>query len=274
MELTILVDDTCDVFGLKGEHGFSVYLEDENHIKVLFDAGSSDVFLKNASNLGIDLGELDYVVLSHGHDDHIGGIEYLTALYENNNVKPELIMHPWALSQRKNNPENIGAKISQEKIQKAFKVKKTKDPFWINDKLVVLGEIERKISCESSFKSGKIVVDGKEIDDYVADDTAIAYNSSKGLVVITGCAHSGIFNIVEQAKRVCNNDKVYAVVGGLFLVNNHQEQLNSIVKYFKKMPECFLYLCHCTDPFSRFFLRSNLKKFKEIGVGYGLKFVS
>ncbi|MDL2281480.1 MBL fold metallo-hydrolase [Selenomonadales bacterium OttesenSCG-928-I06] len=274
MELTILVDNTCDVFGLKGEHGFSVYLEDENHMKGLFDAGSSDVFLENASKLGIDLGELDYVVLSHGHDEHVGGIEHLIALYENNDVKPELILHPWALAQREYNPENIGARIPQEKLQKAFKLKKTKEPFWINDKLVVLGEIERKFSFEGGFKVGKILVDGKETDDYVADDTAIVYNSAKGLVVITGCAHSGLCNIVEYAKKVCNNNEVCAVVGGFFLANNQQEQLNSIVEYFKKMPDCSLYLCHCTDAFSRFFLRSNLEKVKEIGVGYGLDFPS
>ena len=272
MKIVILTENVCNLYGLKAEAGLSFYLEDED-LKILFDAGCSNVFLENASKLDIDLNCLDYVVLSHGHHDHIGGLEYLAPFYESKADKPVLIMHPLGLSERFKETGQIGIKFLKDSVEKAFNIEKTKEPFWINDNLVFLGEIDRELSFEGNYKIGKIIIDGSPEDDYMIDDSALALKTSKGLVVITGCSHSGVCNIVEQAKKVCNCDEIRAVIGGFHLKEGQEEQIRETVNYFKKLPECLLYSCHCTDQYAKFILKTYLKNIREISVGDKLEFI-
>ncbi|MDL2281479.1 MBL fold metallo-hydrolase, partial [Selenomonadales bacterium OttesenSCG-928-I06] len=194
--------------------------------------------------------------------------------YEQKENKPSIVMHPLALSQRFKETDQIGLKFPKEKIDKVFNVKKSKEPFWLSDKVVFLGEIDRSFSYEGNYTIGKIVVDGQEKDDYMIDDTALACITSEGLVIIAGCSHSGICNIVEQAKRVCNCDEVRAVIGGFHLKEGQEEQIRETIEYFKKSPQSYLYSCHCTDQYSKFKLKNHLSNFYDISVGSKLEFTS
>ncbi len=108
-------------------------------------------------------------------------------------------------------------------------------------------------------------------DDYVVDDTALVYKSDKGLVIITGCSHAGICNIVEYAKKVCNDDRVVDIIGGFHLQDPDENILNNTVSYFKNSNMDKIHACHCTD------LRSKIELSKaltvvEVGVGLTLEY--
>ena len=108
-------------------------------------------------------------------------------------------------------------------------------------------------------------------DDFVLDDSALAYISDNGLVIITGCSHAGICNIIEHAKKVCNEEKVYDVIGGFHLLNPSPNKLNNTVEYFKKCQPHAIYACHCTDLHSKIHL-ARVTNVKEVGVGLVLEY--
>ncbi len=173
MKLTVLVDNNTLIDRyFYGEPGASYFIEDEGN-KILFDVGYSNVFIKNAQKLNIDLLNLDFVVLSHGHLDHTWGLDPLIRLYteaiiENlNHKKPIIIAHPLTFYSKKINGLNeIGSIISEVKLSKHFNIKLSKEPVWLTKKLVFLGEIERKNNFEAKIPIGKIVINNSENDDY------------------------------------------------------------------------------------------------------------
>lgn len=274
MKLTVLVDNNTliDKYFL-GEPGVSYYIE-EGSIKILFDTGYSDIYLKNAGKLGIDLKKIDYVVFSHGHLDHTNGITYLDSELskENNTIKPTIIAHPDTFYPKIFIGEgDIGSVLKENQLKKNFSLKLSKEPIWLTKKLVFLGEIKRDNDFESNQPIGKTTINGIEKDDFVLDDSALVYKSNDGLVIITGCSHSGICNIIDYSKAVCNEDKVVDVIGGLHLLDPSQEQLDSTIDYFKQTTLKQIHACHCTDLNSKIKL-SKVLEVKEVGVGLKINY--
>lgn len=273
MELTILIENNTLVDKyLTGEPGLAIFIE-ENGKKILFDSGYSDAFIKNASAMNIDLAGLDYVVLSHGHNDHTWGLEYLIEKRLQNQIKnkPILITHPLSFSEKFVDTEKIGIKLTKEELSEYFNLKLAKAPLWISEKLVFLGEIPRKNSYESKKPLGKIKINGNLEDDYLFDDSALVYKSDKGLVIITGCSHSGICNITEHAKKICNEDSIVDIIGGFHLLKPSANVLKQTAKYLNSQKIVQIHPCHCTDLKSKVFL-SQTSDLKEVGVGLKLKY--
>ncbi|MBP2655719.1 MAG: beta-lactamase domain protein [Firmicutes bacterium] len=274
MRLTVLVDNNTTRRNLKAEAGLSIYIEDQA-TKVLFDTGESALFMENADKLGINLGEANYIVLSHGHYDHSWGLKYLLNLYNNTAGEPiaksVLLTHPGAFNRRVENDVELGCDIKEADLEEFFTIHKSSEPVWISERLVFLGEINRKFTFEGSHAIGQIVENDIAEADFMADDTAIVYKARQGLVIITGCSHSGICNIVEQAKRICDDERVLAIIGGLHLKNKYQEQLRGTLKYLKQAEVQTLYACHCTDQASRIAL-AELGNLCEVMVGLTLEF--
>jgi len=209
MKLTVLVDNNTSTGKCYlGEPGLSCYIEIDNK-KILFDTGYSDIFIKNAFKMNVNLRSLDYLILSHGHYDHTWGMVPLIRLYteaikENISYKkPLIITHPFTfLTKSRNELGEIGSLISEEKLSRNFELKLSKKPLWITEKLVYLGEIPRNSNFENQTPIGQVYLNENWTDDYVIEDSALVYKSKQGLVIITGCSHSGICNIVEYAKYV------------------------------------------------------------------------
>ena len=229
MQLTVLVDNNTliDRYYL-GEPGVSYYIEDGD-AKILFDVGYSDIFLKNARALGIDLSSLQQVVLSHGHNDHTRGLLWLSE--QEYFADLELVAHPEALEPKQFNGEAIGAPFTARQLQEKCRLRLSKEPVWLTEKMVFLGEIPQLHDFEQrqSFSAGSDPV------DLVLDDTALVYCGTDGLFVITGCSHSGICNIIEYAKQVCGEVKIQGIIGGwhLFKVD---ERLEKTIAYSKCPP--------------------------------------
>ena len=103
------------------------------------------------------------------------------------------------------------------------------------------------------------------VDDYVKDDSAIVYKSEVGLFIITGCSHSGICNIIGYAKEVCNEERIYGVIGGFHLFECN-EKLEKTIKYFKENSMKEMYPCHCVSLNAKIEMGKELD-IKEVGVG-------
>ncbi len=278
MKLTVLIDNNTliDRYFL-GEPGVS-YLIQEGDKQILFDVGYSDAFVINAKRLNINLLDTDFVVLSHGHLDHTWGLEPLIKLYTEaqfqglSHKKVTFVAHPLVFNTKIFDGLNeIGSIISKDKLSQHFNLNLTTKPLWLTDKLVFLGEIERSNVFENKDPIGKIALDNEVKDDFLLDDTALAYKSSTGLVVITGCSHSGICNIIEHAKKICDENRVRDVIGGFHLMAPSPEQLNSILEYFGNLNPKELHACHCVDLRSKIAL-SKVANLHEVGVGLSLSY--
>lgn len=246
MKITILVDNNSRIDNyLLSEPALSLYLEVDGK-KVLFDCGYSDIFVKNAQRLNIDLSSVDCIVLSHGHDDHTGGLKYL----------PEginLIAHPNIFDKKvDDNGIEYGCPVSQAQLEDKFNVKLIKSTHWITKNLCYLGEIENNSS-----------------DDI--DDTALVYNSSKGLIIIVGCSHSGIINIIKYDQKITGEKTIYTIIGGMHLLNMSEQELEFLAKELLSYNINYIYPCHCCDLNAKIKLSKYLN-IKEICTGDVIEF--
>ena len=267
MKLNILMDNhtEIDVYYL-GEPAVSYWIETEGKY-FLFDAAYSDAFLKNAKDMGIDVTKAEAVLLSHSHNDHTGGLKPLMEL--DFVKKPVFIAHPDALLPHDWNGMDIGSPVSQMELAEKFELKLGKEPVWLTEKLVWLGEIPHTLDFESAYAIGTVEKDGVKTEDYIIDDTALAYVGEKGLSIITGCSHAGICNIIEHAKKLTGVTKVQSVLGGFHLFHV-DDRAKATISYLKEenIPE--LYPCHCTSFAVRAALHSECPV-KEVAVGTELE---
>lgn len=274
MKITVLVDNNTLIGNnLQGEPGLSFYIEEDGK-KILFDTGWSDLFIKNADKLGISLKDLDYIILSHGHDDHIGGLYHLIEYYKLHNVtkKPILVMHPRALQNKTVDGRSIGNMLSESILSCFFNVKMNSDPIFISENLVYLGEIERNYSFEKVNGLACIEEDGAIIPDELIDDTALAYKSKEGIVIVTGCSHAGICNITSQAERILREDRVCDMIGGLHLLKPSEEKLQGTLNYIKDRKLSRIHPCHCTKFMYRAMINA-VTTVEEIGCGSVLEYL-
>lgn len=278
MKLTFLVDNNTliDRYFL-AEPALSIFIKTEG-TRVLLDAGYSDAFLINARRLGLDLLNLDWIVLSHGHMDHTWGLDplirhYLEAQIEGLKFsRPQLLAHPQALvSKRIDKIPEIGSLISEDKLNTQFTLNLTDQPFRISEKLFCLGQIERVFDFEPQQPMGERFDENGSVPDDLSDDTALAYVSDKGLVVIAGCAHAGICNTVEQARRVTGVNKIHSVLGGFHLQGADSERLDQTTEYLSSLNLDTLYACHCTDLAAKIALARQCP-IREVGSGLTLEF--
>jgi 7,8-dihydropterin-6-yl-methyl-4-(beta-D-ribofuranosyl)aminobenzene 5'-phosphate synthase len=259
LTLTVLVDNTSVAdHDLSGEAGLSFLIETAG-TKILFDTGLSGLFLANAEKMGISLRDLDYLVLSHGHSDHTGGLATLARHLAD--VVPgemrsrvlHLIAHPRCFWKKEKEGRENGSGMSVEEACRQFPVKLSDKPVWISDDLVFLGEIPRRFAFEQGEPAKRTIhcPDGTLEPDTLLDDTALAFRSGKGLVIITGCSHAGICNITEYAREVCDESHVADIIGGLHLLAPAPKRIFKTGKYLNRLHLKALHACHCTSAPSR-----------------------
>ncbi|WP_457552795.1 MBL fold metallo-hydrolase [Desulfobacula sp.] len=276
MQLTVLVDNNTiiDRYFL-AEPGLSFLIEDDD-LSILFDTGYSDIFIKNAQKMGKALAHLDFIVLSHSHLDHTWGLEpylrYLTELEieHRSYSRPALVTHPESLTGvSASGLREIGSLISQNRLAKHLDLRLSKDPQFLSEHLVFLGQIPRTNNFEATLPFGR--KDGSNKEDMVIEDSALVHKTSNGLVIITGCSHAGICNIIEYAKKICKDDRILDVIGGFHLLSPSEHQLEGTISYFKNLDPKRVHACHCTDLSSKIAL-SRVVNIKEVGVGLCLQY--
>ena len=266
MKLKVLVDNNTfiDEYYL-GEPALSYYIEDEDK-KILFDTGYSDILIKNAESMDIDLENIDKIVLSHGHNDHTGGLKYLINQLHTKDI--EVIAHTLCFDKKIFEDECIGTSVTKKEIENKFRIKLSNIPLKISENITFLGEIPTINNFENRDAIGICKNTNGIIKDYVLDDTAIVYKFKKGLFIITGCSHSGICNIIEYAKKVFNENRIYGVIGGFHLFDCN-DRLNKTIMYFKENSIKDIYPCHCVSLNAKLEMGKELN-IKEVGVGLQL----
>jgi 7,8-dihydropterin-6-yl-methyl-4-(beta-D-ribofuranosyl)aminobenzene 5'-phosphate synthase len=278
LTLTVLVDNTTFMDrDFCGEAGLSFLLETAGK-RILFDTGLSGLFLANAEKMGVGLRDLDVLVLSHGHIDHTGGLAALfrhlahAPLDGRQHRVPELIAHPRCFWQKEKEGRKNGSAVSEEEVRRQFPVNLSDKPVWITDDLVFLGEIPRKFGFEHADTGKRRISlpDGRMEPDRMVDDSALAYRSPGGIVIITGCSHAGICTITEYAREICGVRKVRDIIGGFHLIRPEPGRLEKTGEYLGGLSLEALHACHCTSLPAKIAL-AGYCPVQEVGVGLTLE---
>ncbi len=276
MKLTVLVDNNTliDRYFL-AEPGLSFLIED-NGYRLLFDTGYSDIFIKNAIKMGKDLHHLNAVLLSHSHLDHTWGLEPLIRYYSELEIekhlvsRPKLVAHPMALtSATADGFKEFGMLLSQKQLAKHFSLQLDIASIALTDRLIFLGQIPRKHDFEGKLTFGR--KDGSAKADTVPEDSALVCRTDKGLVIVTGCSHAGICNIVSHAMDICNDDRIVDIIGGFHLQQPSPEHLEGTISFLSNLQPLTVHACHCTDLDSKIAL-AGVVNLREVGVGLALDY--
>lgn len=247
LKLSILADDTVDRPDLLGEHGYSLYIETGEQT-ILFDTGQGMVLHHNARQLGINLCEQEIIVLSHGHYDHANGVRVLLC-----NPRLEIYAHPAIMKPKfKQDEDGTYRDIGIDWFDNGMIVNKIKwhlseEPVHLSDAIVLSGRIPRVTEFEN-VEPHFCVHDehGGYTHDIIPDDQAIYIRTASGLVILTGCAHSGIVNTVLHAREVMQTDSIRCLVGGMHLINASEEKITKTVQYLKSLNISEIHAAHCT----------------------------
>jgi 7,8-dihydropterin-6-yl-methyl-4-(beta-D-ribofuranosyl)aminobenzene 5'-phosphate synthase len=234
-----------------GQHGLCLSVEADlgaQKMYLLMDCGPSpEVTLHNIDLLGIDLGLTDAIVLSHGHYDHTGG---LFGVLVRAGRRIPVLAHPDIQSPKlKTRPflKYIGPPFTAQQAESAGAVMLySKTSIKLAEGIFTTGEVQRDTSFEKA--EGFRTLEGDAFkEDPIMDDQSLVVNiPDKGLVIIAGCAHSGIINTVQQAQRLSGVSEIYAIVGGFHLLGASDERLDSTVNELMKLNPKVLRPGHCT----------------------------
>ncbi len=239
------------------EHGFSALvkttMEGKTHT-LLFDFGfSENGAAQNVKTLGVDLKAVEAVALSHGHSDHTGGMKSMTAMIGKANVP--LVVHPAAFKSPRYVKLGEEFKLNFPKLtrdmvkQAGLSLIETEKPYPLLDNTVLfLGEVPHSTDFEKGWPLPHCLKDGQEVWDPIEDDTSIVMNlKDKGLVILSGCAHSGIVNTVRHAMTVTGIDKVHVVMGGFHLSGPFFESIiDRTTDELQKLHPAYIIPTHCT----------------------------
>jgi 7,8-dihydropterin-6-yl-methyl-4-(beta-D-ribofuranosyl)aminobenzene 5'-phosphate synthase len=239
------------------EHGFSAIVtvySDDNPCSILFDFGFSEHGAAyNADALEVDLKTIEAMVLSHGHIDHFGGLEQLADRIGKKGI--ELVLHPTAFRKSRYIKITDESKINLPALtRERFEnvgiciVESERPRMLLDDKVLFLGEIPKQTEFEKGFPRMHYDEDKESKWDPIEDDTAIAINvRGKGLVVLSGCAHSGIINTVRYAQKVTGVDDVFVVMGGFHLTGADFEPIiGPTTNALKTLNPRYIVPAHCT----------------------------
>jgi len=241
-------------------HGLSTLIRTKSGdrtFEILYDTGpSGDILLHNVRAMGLNLSSTDAIVISHGHWDHIGGLTAILA--EIGHPRTPVYLHPRMFVKRR-----IATKTEQgERVRELPSVCSisdikeaggnpivTTEPALIAGSTVLRsGEIPRQTEYEKGFLNHQAFVDNEWIDDSeIIDDNCLIMRTKRGLVIITGCAHSGIVNSVYEAIRLTGVNSVHAILGGFHLGGEHNEsRIASTIRDLQAINASMIIPCHCT----------------------------
>ena len=247
ISLTILVENTARGPGILGEHGLAWWVDTGTH-RVLFDTGQGMALANNSTRLGVDLGRAEAIILSHGHFDHVGGLE---AALDASPAAP-LFLHP-----RASEPKFMGTdpavalRISTTFVEsesfrrKNRRVVTLREPCEVVPGVWATGEIPRTNDFEDA--GGPFYLDAALTQpDPLLDDQALYLPTPQGVIVICGCAHAGVVNTLNHVARLTGGAPVRALFGGLHLENASPRRMEETVRALHACRPHQIGCCHCT----------------------------
>ncbi len=250
LRLTILCENSVDrvsPYGLLGEHGFACHLQTP-HGDFLFDTGGGMTIINNAKLLQVDLSRLRGILFSHGHFDHTGG---LRQVLEHTGSIP-IYAHPDLFSRRFSNnggtTREIGIPWSRSELEQlGAEFELHADPREVAPGLILSGEIPR--THEEETGDPNLLVPGADkayTTDPLRDDLSLFIRTGKGLVILLGCAHAGLLNIIDHALQVTGENNIFMVLGGTHLKFCSEEQMAATLERLEELDIKKLGASHCT----------------------------
>lgn len=237
MKWIVLSDNRSNDSSLLTEHGLSILLQTERH-KILLDTGAGDVFIRNAEQLGINLNDVEYVFISHGHSDHTGGLHF----FLEHNQKAKVLVSPNAMSgqffSKRGNLHSITTEWPEIDDNRLVLIDQTCE---IEEGLHAIAHIPQ-IHPMPKGNQNLYVQDAN--GDYIHDDFRHELALYIDGLLFTGCAHSGLENILSACPW-----SVHTVVGGFHLLDGQEteEEIKTLAQRLKaKHPETLFYTSHCT----------------------------
>ena len=251
-ELKVTVLSTMLADAGFGEWGYSALVEADGK-KILFDTGANpDIVLKNAAALGIELSDVEDVVISHHHDDHTGGLLSLrrTLMLKNPNAMSRVHVSGNIFTPRLKADGSDGNGLTP--LRGPYEA--TGGHFILHDGPTELapgvwftGPVPRKFPETNWSDQGlRIHTSTGDTMDNIPDDAALVFNTSDGLVILTGCGHAGIVNIATYAQAITNKKTVVAVIGGLHLFAKTDDVVDWTGAQLKGFGVKYLLAGHCT----------------------------
>lgn len=246
-KITTLIENCVYLHHLRAEHGLSIFIETPTH-KILLDTGASDLFITNARILGIDLRDVDYLILSHGHGDHTGGLHHFLKLNDKAKVicKREILIPKF-----KNGIENGIKNISTLNLNRFVFINQQTG---LVPGVFVFPDIEIINKEDTHFETFFIKPGNINIQDTFDDELALAIVTPYDLSVISSCSHRGITNIMQTIRKSFPDLLCNLVLGGFHIRNADENKFHIIESYFKKDMPNHIGICHCTgiDKFGLF----------------------
>jgi len=251
LKITTLSENTVTARprGLLGEWGLSILIQVDD-LKVLLDTGQSISAVNNGDLLGVPWPQIDKIVLSHGHDDHTGGLRQILSRRKK---AVEVIAHPNVWDTKYVHLPDVdysayvGIPFREEELQSLGAVLKLTDrPVWLSDSVVTSGEIPMTTDYEA-IDPGLCLKEGEQFrPDPLKDDQAVFIKTEAGLVVVLGCAHRGIINTLRHAQKVTGMKLIHTVVGGTHLFRASEVQQALTTAELKTLGVQRLGVSHCT----------------------------
>ncbi len=244
----LLLSDNLSLPGFRAEHGFALLLEIDQR-RILFDCGKdAEVLAANAEAAGLDLSSVDALVLSHGHYDHSGGISYLLQ------KAPALPVycHP-EIRQKRYSIRDTGSKdisVPPESCRALERLPEeclhlVQKPLSLSKRVLLSGPVPRQTEYED--RGGPFFLDSGGLrTDHLEDGLFLLCNLEEGIVICTGCSHSGIINILLWTVKHFPERPILAAIGGFHLGNASPKRLQKTVEAMRHLPLKLLIPCHCT----------------------------
>ena len=242
MRLITVIEDSCGNSDCAYEHGLCIYIETDNH-KFLLDTGASCAFADNLKILGIDICNIDTVVLSHGHYDHSGGI----LKFIENNDRAKIYMQRNVAGDYYNGERYIGI---DKKILEAPNVCLLDGDYKIDEELFLFTGITGRRLWPKSNKTLNKVLQGIKVQDDFSHEQCMVVTQGEKNILLSGCAHNGILNILDKYKSLYNKMPDMVISGFHMMKKSEYEEdeilnIEQTAKQLKKMNTIF-YTGHCT----------------------------
>jgi 7,8-dihydropterin-6-yl-methyl-4-(beta-D-ribofuranosyl)aminobenzene 5'-phosphate synthase len=265
--LTVLVDNQAG-FGCVAEHGFALWIESGGQ-RILLDTGQGAALTENACTLGVDLGQTDALVLSHGHYDHTGAVPLVLGAAPHARV----YCHPCVTEPRYSIRDGAVRDIRMPhfsmhalSILPLERMHWSGEPVCLGEGMGLSGFIPRRTDFEDT--GGPFYLDPLgQRPDPLNDDQALWIATEAGLVVCVGCCHAGLVNTLLHLREITGEHRIRAVLGGLHLGGASSHRLEKTVQALREMAPGLLVPCHCTGEGAISSLRDHLDC--PVHTGYG-----
>lgn len=262
---TIIIDNNPSIDNpcLIAEHGLSIFIETET-TRLLCDMGASAMYRRNATELGVDLSTIDFAFVSHGHNDHTGGLGDFLMTFEDIPIyMSSHIFNDKYYSTRLGRHRDLSTdnKLISQYRQRFTFIDKSR---WISEDIAI-------VSCESNKYAqplgNKFLYNQKGLDSF-NHELALAVTTKSGLVVVSSCSHCGAINIIESCRAFTRQSRVAAFIGGLHFISGEwtkSEVTQFISDVVSLYPGIAIYTGHCTSDIAMQLLllgKINIKQFR------------